>query len=128
MPACFLFPLYLSALLANLSIFFTIILFFLFLPLRLLQFVLTFFGFVFFQHDHIILEEFYKFSISSPCNTSLIPLCVLFLQHSPYLTGPYIFLTIFLSNTPSMFISSIITVQVFLPTDYTYYIFPLFSP
>jgi len=45
---------------------------------------------------------------------SLMPLFVLILQHSPSLIG-FLFLTNLLSNILSMFISSIIIVQVFNP-------------
>jgi len=46
--------LYLSPLLPHLSIFCIIILFFLFVPLQLLQFVSAFFSLAFLQHDHTI--------------------------------------------------------------------------
>jgi hypothetical protein len=61
---------------------------------------MAFFGFSFLQHDHTILVGgFYiNFTISAPCGTSFISTFVLIFQRSASFTGPYIFLTSFLSN------------------------------
>ena len=65
----------------------------------MMEFVLAFFGFAFFQYDHSILLTaiFLNFTVSFPYCMSFISLFVLILQCFPFVS-PYIFLTIFRSH------------------------------
>jgi len=57
-------------------------------------------------------QDFINFTVSSTCNRSFIFWFVLILQHSLSCMGPYIVLTIFLSNILSAFASPTVLVQV----------------
>ena len=68
-------------------------------------------------------RDFINFTIFSPCHMSPISLFVRILQHSHYFVGPRITHTTFLSSTLSMFmfVSSVITVQVWTVGQYGSY-------
>ena len=73
LPAYFLFPFYWNPFLPRSTIFYMVFLFSFFLPLYMLQLLLTFVDFAFFQH---LTRRKFTYFVSSPRHTSLISLLV----------------------------------------------------